>query len=620
MSLVGKLDTVESIYTNKSNGYFRVAPYQRNYTWLERHCETLVRDLLRIIEEKNGTSHYLGEVLFTKMGTDNKLKKEVFEIGDGQQRLTSILLLSLAIRDLASFLMKQNPAKAAYYKTIIEEAEKNIFTNVNGEKTVKFELNEINSEVLNALVQDKVDEDDKSFMDGLEEEYINYNGADEKCRIIPNYNYFYTTMKAYAKKGGDLYDILMAISNLYCSLVSCDYREEALAIYISKNTKGRKLSPYENVKALLIGAYKMNKNNDAGKNRWAKIERKIGLENMEDFVTDVVTIINELYNTRVKNIKPSTVYVNTCEILRLMDGDSMEKKVEIFFKTIEKYAIVFAKYFKKIANVDLSTADELTERIYEFECVYDLVKNNCVALYLLGLLEDGEVDANVLAEVFHAFSSRQGRAKIAGAGDYKVVSREIGQKRLNLVKGEIDKGNANKLDFWAWDLVQRGYKTMAFPTDEIILARYTTNELGNDIKKLTTGRNNLMMKYVYYRMNQIFAGNNAIPKFTRDCTLEHIVPEKDENIWKKELLFDNDVNIKKYANKLGNFVLVSRATDDVNMVDRQRTYRRSKYPIANQVVGDRTPWHKDDIDFLTSTYVKLLVKVFEIPEKYIVKK
>lgn len=617
MSLSGQLQSIGVAYSNNSLNIYRVAPYQRNYTWLVSNCETLVNDLIEVITKGKMTKdHFFCEMVFTIMGLDPETKKEVLEVADGQQRITSILLLSLAIRDLARNLLKLHPEKANHYNAIIEEAEKNIFVKINGEKHIKFQLNEINSEVLSVLVKDKNGEEDKSYLSMLDEELVNMNNKEDKCRLVPNYNYFYTAMKQYVLDGHDLEDVIIAMSKLVSPITTCSDRNEAIQIYISKNTKGRKLVSYEGIKALLVGFYSNIKDSDKANRRWSAVERKVGFDKMQDFVTDIIIIINEFYGTRQTQIKPNSVYDKFCEMIKIMEG-TLEEKGNIVFAYLEQYAAIYQKYIKNIKDSYAVSDDILKRRLFEFELAYDLTRNNAMLLYLLKIYDAGEIDKEVLAEALNAFGVRQVRAKVAG--EYKVTDREMGAKRLKLVRAEVEKGKANELDKAAWNLVQGGQKTMGFPSDKTIIARYTDNELGNDIRRLTYGRNNIMIKYLMYRMNEFCIGLDKMPKFSKDCTLEHIVPTEDKQLWQTEMRFADDTEIAKYAHKLGNYVLVSRTTDERSIVERQRTYRKSAYPIAKEI-GNNTPWQKEDIESLTKKYVHLMVKVFPVPEKYIIKR
>ena len=72
---------------------FVIPVYQRNYDWKKEHCETLLEDLLAVYRNDLST-HFFGSIVFC--GEELASGSE-FCIIDGQQRLTTISLLLLAI-------------------------------------------------------------------------------------------------------------------------------------------------------------------------------------------------------------------------------------------------------------------------------------------------------------------------------------------------------------------------------------------------------------------------------------------------------------------------------------------------------------------------------------------
>lgn len=72
---------------------FEVPVYQRNYSWEQKQCEDLWNDLFYL---KPGKKHYFGTILIKKANKtkDQGLKSfEIFELIDGQQRISTILML-----------------------------------------------------------------------------------------------------------------------------------------------------------------------------------------------------------------------------------------------------------------------------------------------------------------------------------------------------------------------------------------------------------------------------------------------------------------------------------------------------------------------------------------------
>lgn len=76
----------------KNGVKFNVPPYQRGYEWEQKHFEDLWADVQRIGERID--QHYLGNIILLE-----KNSGESFEIVDGQQRMITLSIFVMAIRD-----------------------------------------------------------------------------------------------------------------------------------------------------------------------------------------------------------------------------------------------------------------------------------------------------------------------------------------------------------------------------------------------------------------------------------------------------------------------------------------------------------------------------------------
>ena len=65
--------------------------YQRSYTWRKENCKLLFHDILNICEDSN-MKHFIGSIVFVD-------DSEAYVIIDGQQRVTTISILLLALRN-----------------------------------------------------------------------------------------------------------------------------------------------------------------------------------------------------------------------------------------------------------------------------------------------------------------------------------------------------------------------------------------------------------------------------------------------------------------------------------------------------------------------------------------
>ena len=75
---------------------FIIPVYQRKYDWKQENCRQLWDDLRKTVRDKRD-SHFFGSIVSSVVPNGSEIE---FHIIDGQQRLTTVTLLLLAIRNL----------------------------------------------------------------------------------------------------------------------------------------------------------------------------------------------------------------------------------------------------------------------------------------------------------------------------------------------------------------------------------------------------------------------------------------------------------------------------------------------------------------------------------------
>lgn len=100
--------------------FFRIPNYQRHYSWEEEQLKRFFLDLREYNEE-----YYLGHFLFESK------KEGRFNIIDGQQRLTTILLFLRSLYETNNNILKKDIYFGAREKLVVinDESAKNVFKN-----------------------------------------------------------------------------------------------------------------------------------------------------------------------------------------------------------------------------------------------------------------------------------------------------------------------------------------------------------------------------------------------------------------------------------------------------------------------------------------------------------
>ncbi|EMJ40956.1 hypothetical protein HMPREF1432_00651 [Helicobacter pylori GAMchJs114i] len=97
---MAKIDSDEWYLKNtlKEELYYQIPIYQRPYQWTEENCEKLLDDLFEDYEEDRESDYFCGSLVLVK--SDPNSKTETYDIVDGQQRLSTFILLAKVLADL----------------------------------------------------------------------------------------------------------------------------------------------------------------------------------------------------------------------------------------------------------------------------------------------------------------------------------------------------------------------------------------------------------------------------------------------------------------------------------------------------------------------------------------
>ncbi|GAA7336313.1 hypothetical protein HpBGD114_10990 [Helicobacter pylori] len=97
-SIEGKAHSLGDILATEFKAYYQIPIYQRPYQWTEKNCEKLLDDLLSSYEYYKESDYFCGSLVLVK--SDPNSKTETYDIVDGQQRLSTFILLAKVLADL----------------------------------------------------------------------------------------------------------------------------------------------------------------------------------------------------------------------------------------------------------------------------------------------------------------------------------------------------------------------------------------------------------------------------------------------------------------------------------------------------------------------------------------
>lgn len=113
------------------NRWYCVPTYQRPYVWEDDQVSELLGDVTQALENSPQSDYFLGSmVLQRKQSEVDKVKFEEYDVLDGQQRLTTLLLILAVLRDVSidrNKLLADTCANAIFQeKTSLKESRREL--------------------------------------------------------------------------------------------------------------------------------------------------------------------------------------------------------------------------------------------------------------------------------------------------------------------------------------------------------------------------------------------------------------------------------------------------------------------------------------------------------------
>ena len=162
--LKNELKSLDEIFM-QGKRVFRIPDYQRGYSWEKQQRDDLLTDIEYLIKAEYKYRHYTGTIVASLTGKKNGY--EVFDVVDGQQRMTSlILLLSVICR-----LLKESAEKGRYEHT--EIFSKFIQDGPDGNKVRKLYLGKEQDILFERLVTEDVTRSVRAAESKSEQNLIN---------------------------------------------------------------------------------------------------------------------------------------------------------------------------------------------------------------------------------------------------------------------------------------------------------------------------------------------------------------------------------------------------------------------------------------------------------------
>ncbi len=300
---MAKIDSYEWYLKNtlKEELYYQIPIYQRPYQWTEENCEKLLDDLFEDYEEDRESDYFCGSLVLIAISEDSKAK--TYDVVDGQQRLSTFILLAKVLATLYSERLTEES------KDYLQES---LITKYGKKDRLNFSAMGFNSK--------------KDFQYAL----TSFNDA-PVSNAKNNYLKNAICLKNYLKKK-EIEDINDFIEWLYFKVVfitiTCPDADKALRIFNVLNARGLALNATDIFKGELLKHAKEHEQEEFV-SRWNALSQKCSDNDLK---------IETLFSRYLTYLNPVT------------SKEKMEKRLVTWFENLNKTPLEYLKGVEDFYN------------------------------------------------------------------------------------------------------------------------------------------------------------------------------------------------------------------------------------------------------------------------------
>lgn len=531
--------------------------YQRIYSWEIEECKRLWFDIVDM-QKKNKNGHFVGSIVsITENDSPSDMSK--FTIIDGQQRITTLMLLLLALRDYA-FIHKEE--KSINWKKINNSFLKN--PDEDDESQYKLLLTETDKDILISLIEKRpIDE--------------NLNS-----RLIRNYKYFFNVIE---KMELSLQEVYEAIGKLQVVDINLDRtNDEPQVIFESLNSTGKELSESDLIRNFILMGLDNKQQKEIYKNIWRPMEQLFRYEKqtllMDRFFRDYLTMKLARIPKLDKIYEEFKMYTNNCGFSTLKDLCN-----DLYMYAKYYTDMIFEQGNKKLINLYKEINSLKMEVAFPFllKIHHDFEKN---------LINEDDIISIIKLCISYVF-----RRSICD------IPTNSLNKTFATLKNEIkvsDYLNSIKVFF----ILKDDYKV--FPNDEKFSSALKVKDIYH-------------MRVRNYILSCLENFNNKAPINIENYTIEHIMPQTKNlsSIWKKELGKNYKAVHKKYLHTIGNLTLTAYNSEMSNkpFIEKMKMHGGFKESALrlNSYVVKQNEWNENTIKERACELVEKALLIWEYP-------
>ena len=544
---------------------FYIPVFQRNYTWDIENCQQLFSDLETIALTQR--EHFIGNIVYVSTGTATEAN---YNIIDGQQRITSVMLFLKALHDLTDDSKMQKQIRNGYLMTSDEDDE------------VKVKLKQV--------------EDDSSIFEKiiLHKEFRedDYTPTEKESVIYRNYLFFRESISESEVTVSALFDAVSKLEIIDVLLITEDPQE----VFESMNSTGKNLTNTDLLRNYLLMALPHTTQEKLYKKYWAKIQKNVGADMMEQYMVHYLIMKrkSDSVNLRRRSAKVNKNNLYDCYKLYFPPEDKKDNGTEKLLSDMYRYSSVY----RRIVNNSSGTT-ELDFAIRELIGELNADQAAIFLLYLLDFQEQNNIpDSDMVTAV---------RAIISYVFRLRMFKGSVSSQFFALAIQYFDRseGDGTFVDR-VWKALTSGQGSYRFPRDREFQNTFETKDVYLEFKPP-------FIRYILYKFERSITKEVVEPA---DTTIEHILPQ-DTKLWLSHLIEISDTEYQEYMHKIGNLTLTKLNAEISNspFKNKKEFYKTSNFSITRQL-AEQKDWDSNAIKIRCKDMAKKAVELWSLPDEY----
>ena len=551
----------------------KVPIYQRTYDWGIKQCNQFYDDIVKI--DKTDKDHFIGAITYATKTMPPDVNVAVYQIIDGQQRLTTLMLLLSALRESLD-----NHAEHVIKNATKQEINKLLFNasveEEDGKHYYKLILTEEENKILKAIMKD--------------------GKSESSNNITVNYRHFVSRLHKDDTNPDTIWKGILKLTMVY---ISIDKKDDAQAIFESMNSTGLDLSATDMIQNYLLMSESSEKQKCIYKEFWRPMEKNFGEDqtNFQKFIRNYLMMHLE---ERISE-KDDAIYENFKKRMVEQNLDKA-KETEDMYKCSEYYTQLIGIPQHSSSTLQDTQVEDLKYLKPVIKHIYDhgISDANPLLLKLLVDCGDGLITKEDCKQAFLLIDSYLVRCHICGTnkGGNKIFPKIIPKINPSDYLKSIEETLTSRRD------------GNAFPSDDAFK---------EDLKQYRLYRksgSNPFCRHIITRLEHSTTGKEKVD--LDGLTIEHVMPRTLNPEWIEDLGSKWKGVHEKYVNTIGNLTLTAHNSEMSNnrFSDKLETYRDSQVMLSRELYKKYKVWDKNNIEARAESLSEKAVKLWEYPTGY----